>query len=86
MAKTISLYFSAGLAGLVVNVSETKFKKGEWSVTREGVRVVATDTGFGICEMVMTEEVDKHNAALIAAAPDELIIAVFIKLKLTKKN
>lgn len=51
-------------------MSETKFKKGEWNVKRDGLSVVTVDTGFGICEMTMAEDVDKHNAVLIAAAPE----------------
>ena len=48
-----------------------KFKKGEW-VTRlvgDKFAVMTYDTGYGICETTMSDDTDKANAHLIAAAP-----------------
>lgn len=51
--------------------NETKFTKGEWEVinNNESYLIRSADTGFGVCETVLHEEADKHNAQLIKTAP-----------------
>lgn len=48
-----------------------KFTKGPWHIGVAGeIRIETVNTGFGICVMADSEEIDEHNAALIACAPE----------------
>lgn len=52
-------------------MSDERFTKGPWHIGAAGeIRIETVNTGFGICVMADSEEIDEHNAALIVAAPE----------------
>lgn len=53
-------------------MSEVKFTKGPWKLSenRDSYLIASENTGFSICYTTLSEDVDKYNAHLIAAAPE----------------
>lgn len=51
-------------------MNQAKFTKGPWIVGGLLQTAVEKETGFGICNMQLSEPVDINNAKLIACAPE----------------
>ncbi|AUS00805.1 hypothetical protein NVP1278O_70 [Vibrio phage 1.278.O._10N.286.54.E8] len=64
-------------------MSEAKFTKGPWKLSenRDSYLIASENTGFSICYTTLSEDVDKYNANLMAAAPEMYeFLDIFVKL------
>ncbi len=68
-------------------MSKTQFTAGPWHVTEYmSDYVIDGADGFDVCNVINNDDIDRHNANLIAAAPEMYAMLEKLSMQLTAIN